>query len=34
MDPQGKGTAARIRADDTVRLSFSTDIEASVRTGG
>jgi hypothetical protein len=34
MDPQDNDPAARVRADDTVRLSFSTDTEASVRAGG
>ncbi len=33
MSPQNEGAAVRIRADDTIRLSFSTDIEASVQTG-
>lgn len=34
MDQQAHGPAARIRADDTIRLSLSADVDASVRVGG
>jgi len=34
MHQQADGPAARVRADDTIRLSLSADVDASVRVGG
>lgn len=34
MDQRADGPAARVRADDTIQLSLSADVDASVRVGG